>query len=137
VEGLRLGLPLVLGLSVVVAVVGQRRLPARSPAWVWAVSLPVAALPLVMLWAGVALLAESPLLGILVVGAGVAFLSIWVGMTRRSIERVQAARTDRDVSAALDAPVTEIMLAWTGLTLIIGIVGGALLLASAVITRAG
>jgi hypothetical protein len=124
VESLRLGLPIIVGLTVIVAFVGGRRLPARSAAWTWAVSLPIALVPVISLWAGVALLGTGMPFGVAFVGVGVVFLAIWAGMTRRSIARVQAARSEREVAAALDEPVTELMLAWVGFMLITGLVGG-------------
>ena len=87
---MRLGLPFLFGLSVLVAIVGGRRLPARSAAWTWAVSLPIAVLPLVCLWAGVALLGDSVPLAVGFIAVGLVVLAIWVVLTRRSIAKVQA-----------------------------------------------
>ena len=134
-ESLRLGLPILFGLSVIVAIVGGRRLPARSPAWTWSVSLPIAVLPVTCLLAGVALLGDSVPLGLAFVAIGLVFLAIWLVLTRRSIAKVQAARTDGQVAAALDEPVVEMSLVWAGLVLTGGLVAVVLLIAYAVISR--
>jgi hypothetical protein len=136
VESLRIGLPIFFAFSVVVAIVGGRRLPARSAAWTWAVSLPIAVLPVICLMAGVALLSDSVPLGLALVGLGLLFLAIWVVMTRRSIAKVQAARTDGEVAAALDAPVVEMSLAWAGLLLLAGLMAVIVILAYGVSSRA-
>ena len=134
-ESLRLGLPIFIALSIIVAVVGGRRLPACSPAWTWAVSLPIALPAVICVWAGIALAGSVEVLGLVFVGLGLVFLAIWVVMTRRSIARVQAAQTEREVAAALDAPVTEVMLAWTGVMLIAALLGGVVLVAYALISN--
>ena len=136
-ESLRLGLPILFALSVLVAIVGQRRLPARSAAWTWAVSLPIAVLPVVLLWAGVAILGDSVPLGLVFVALGLVFIAIWVVMTRRSVAKVQAARTDGQVATALDEPMVEMSLVWAGLMLLIGLVAVVAILAYAVVSRGG
>ena len=132
---MRLGLPFLFGLSVLVAIVGGRRLPARSAAWTWAVSLPIAVLPLVCLWAGVALLGDSVPLAVGFIAVGLVFLAIWVVLTRRSIAKVQAARTDGEVAAALDQPIVEMSLVWAGLILLTGLVAVVAILVWAVASR--
>ena len=85
-------------------------------------SLPIAVLPVTCLLAGVALLGDTVPLAVAFVAIGLVFLAIWVVLTRRSIAKVQAARTDGQVAAALDEPIVEMSLVWAGLLLIVGLV---------------
>ena len=63
------------------------------------------------------------------------FLAIWVVLTRRSIAKVQAARTDGEVAAALDQPIVEMSLVWAGLILLTGLVAVVAILVYAVASR--
>ena len=136
-ESLKFGLPIFWALCVLIAMVARLRLPERSPAWTWAVSLPIAMLPITLAWGGVALLSTGVALGLVLVGLGLVFLAIWVVMTRRSIVKVQAARTDGQVAAALDEPLVEMSLVWAGAMLLIGLVAVVAILAWALVARGG
>jgi hypothetical protein len=132
-DSLRLGLPILFGLSVTVALVARRWLPLRSAAATWLAGLPVAAIPVAAIWAGASLLSTSTLLGGTFIAGGLAFLTLWAVYTHRSVAKVRAARTDGEVEAALDEPFAEMSVVWAGLLLLGGFIAIGLILVGALV----
>ena len=134
-ESLRLGLPILFAMSVLVAIVGQTA-PAGALGRMDVGGQPADRGPaVVLLWAGVAILGDSEALGLVFVGAR-ARLPRDLGRDDAALDREgSGGTTEREVAAALDAPVTEVMLAWTGVMLITALLGGVVLVAYALISR--
>jgi hypothetical protein len=132
-DSVRLGLPIMFGMSVAVALLARRWLPARSPAATWLAGLPIAVIPVATIWAGASLLSTSALLGGTFIVGGIVFLTLWAVYTHRSVAKVRAARNDAEIEAALEEPLVDMSIVWAGLLLLGGFLAIGLILVGALV----
>jgi hypothetical protein len=119
--------PLVLGIAVVALLVvvrhvAARRVLARQGRFVWLMFVPTLIGAVVVVWAGVRVLASAPAVGVLMVIAGVVYLAVVLRFLTRASRSVTAAGPQDDIATALTEPLAEYMTTIMGLVLVGGLV---------------
>jgi hypothetical protein len=119
--------PLVLGIAVVALLVvvrhfAARRVLARQGQFVWLMFVPTLIGAVVILWAAIQMLASVPIVGMLMVVAGVVYLAVVLRFLTRASGSVSAAGPQDDIGTALTEPLVDYMTAIMSLVLIGGVV---------------
>lgn len=119
--------PVVLGLVVVALLVAvrhfaARRVLARQGQFVWLMFIPMLVGGVVILWAGIQLLATVPIAGVATTLAGSLYLALLLRVLARLSRSVSSAGPQDDIGTAVTEPLVDYLSTTMGLMLVGGVV---------------
>lgn len=119
--------PVVLGLVVVALLVAvrhfaARRVLARQGQFVWLMFIAMLAGGVVILWAGIQLLATVPIAGVATTLAGSLYLALLLRVLARLSRSVSSAGPQDDIGTAVTEPLVDYLGTTMGLMLVGGVV---------------
>ncbi len=119
--------PVALGFVVVALLVAvrhfaARRVVARQGQFVWLMFVPMLIGGVVILWAGIQMLATVPIVGVAMTIAGGLYLALMLRFLARLSRSVSSAGPQDDIGTAMTEPVVDYLSTMMGLILVGGVV---------------